>query len=203
VDVLLKSSPKSWLRTSSEITPDLQQYPDTGFPVEGDLGSHPLAVAITGSFQSYFKDKTSPLVASSEGSGDQAPTPAPGSQSGGTIESSPETARLIVVGSSDFLTDIIFQISSNFSRDRYLNSLQFLQNAADWSVEDLDLLGIRSRGAQTRVLDPMTDTQETIWEGVDYSLMLLALVGIGVVWYVRRKQEQPMTLVKPEQRDNP
>jgi ABC-2 type transport system permease protein len=202
VDVLLQSSPKSWLRTNSDITPDPQKYPEAGFPVEGDPGSRPLAVAVSGSFQSYFKDKTSPLVASSESADARTATPAPGSQSGGTIESSPETARLMVVGSSDFLTDIIFQISSGLSRDRYLNSLQFLQNAVDWSVEDLDLLGIRSRGAQTRVLDPMTDAQETVWEAGNYGLMLLALVGIGVVWYIRRKQEKPMTLVEPEHRDN-
>jgi hypothetical protein len=32
-------------------------------------------------------------------------------------------------------------------------------------------------------------------------LMLLALVGIGIIWYVRRKHERPMALVKPEQND--
>jgi ABC-2 type transport system permease protein len=210
VDVLLRSSPKSWLRTSSDITPDLQQYPGTGFPVEGDLAARPLAVAVSGVFQSYFKNRPSPLAASAEVTGTaQVPTPVPGSQApdgsagagqaGGTIESSPETARLLVVGSSDFLTDIIFQISSNLSSDRYLNSLQFLQNAVDWSVEDLDLLGIRSRGAQARVLKPMTGAQETVWEGVDYGIILLALVGIGVAWFVRRKREKPIVLIEPEQ----
>jgi ABC-2 type transport system permease protein len=199
VDVLLKSSPNSWLRTNGDITPDLQKYPGTGFPVEGDLAGRPLAVAVTGSFQSFFKDKPSPLVASSEITGTaQTANPAPESQGGGTIESSPETARLLVVGSSDFLTDLIFQISSGLSQDRYLNSLQFLQNAVDWSVEDLDLLGIRSRGAQVRILKPMTGAQETTWEGVDYGLVLLALIGIGLAWYVRRKQERPITLAKPE-----
>jgi hypothetical protein len=32
--------------------------------------------------------------------------------------------------------------------------------------------------------------------------MLLALVGIGLAWYLRRKQEKPMTLVEPESMDN-
>jgi ABC-2 type transport system permease protein len=200
VDVLLKSSSKSWLRTSSDITPDMQQYPGAGFPVEGDLAARPLAVSVTGSFRSFFVDKPSPLAAGAEVTGtSQAPTPVPGAQAGGTIEFSPGTARLLVVGSSDFLTDVIFQISSGLSPDRYQNSLQFLQNAVDWSVEDLDLLGIRSRGAQARILKPMTSARETVWEGVDYGLLLLALAGIGVAWVVRRKREKPIELVKPEQ----
>jgi ABC-2 type transport system permease protein len=204
VDELLKSSSKSWLRTNTDITSDQQKYPGLGFPVEGDQSSRPLAVAVTGSFQSYFKDKPSPLVATAEVSGAaQTPTPVPGTQTGGTIESSPEAARLLVVGSSDFLTDFIFQVSTGLSGERYQNSLQFVQNAVDWSLEDLDLLGIRSRGTPARRLDPMTDAQQTVWEGVDYGLMLLALVGIGLAWYLRRKQEKPMTLVKPEQGDNP
>jgi ABC-2 type transport system permease protein len=202
VDVLLKSTPKSWLRTDSNITPDPQQYPGVGYPVEGDLSSRPLAVAVSGRFESFFKDKPSPLVAgSAEVDAAQGATPVPIAQAAGTIESSPDTARLLVVGSSDFLTDIIFQISSGLSRDRYLSSLQFLQNAVDWSIEDLDLLGIRSRGTHSRVLDPMTDARQTLWEGVDYGLMLLALVGIGIVWYVRRKHERPMVLLKAEQQD--
>ena len=43
--------------------PDL--YPQHGFPVEGVQESHPLAVSIRGSFDSYFSDRASPFEDSS------------------------------------------------------------------------------------------------------------------------------------------
>ena len=194
VDVLLKSSANTWLRTSPDIQPDLTQYPNVGFPVEGEKAARPLAVAVRGSFESYFKDKPSPLQASA------AVTDTTQSQTavaGGAIEASPETARLVVIGSADFLTDIVFQISSSLTPDRYQNSLQLLQNAVDWSVEDLDLLSIRSRGTSARVLAPLTEGEQTFWEILNYGLALLALIGIAAAWNLRRRNERPLALVAP------
>jgi ABC-2 type transport system permease protein len=102
---------------------------------------------------------------------------------------------LVVVGSAEFLNDIVFQLSSNLTRDRYLNTLQFMQNTVDWSVEDLDLLTIRSRGTSARVLNPPTESQQTTWEWTNYGLALLALVGLGAIWRWRQQNEQPMELV--------
>lgn len=194
--VLLKSSNQSWLRTSTDMTPNTQQYGELAFQVEGQQAAHPLAVSIRGTFDSFFKGKASPLLqqsATTTEAGQPTPTPAP--QTGGVLESSPDTARLVVVGSGDFLTDVIFQVSSNVSQDRYLNSLQFAQNAVDWGVEDLDLLSIRSRGASARVLDPLEAPQERLVEVVNYALALLALVVIAVLWNVRRRNERPLVLV--------
>lgn len=196
VSVLLTSTAGSWLRTSSDIQPNMQQYPGVGFPVEGERKAQPLAVAVRGSFESYFKGKPSPLAqaeAQPAEAGAATPTPAP--QLSGVIESSPEAARLVVVGSADFLTDVIFQISASLTPDSYLNSLAFLQNAVDWSVEDLDLLGIRARGSASRVLAPMSEAQQRTWEILNYGIALAALIGVGVLWNVRRRNEQPMTLV--------
>jgi ABC-2 type transport system permease protein len=195
VTTLLKSTANSWLRTSIDVQPDMQKYPNVGFPVEGDKAARPLAVAVSGAFESYFKGKPSPLGNQGQGASDQgqgAPTPAP--QAGSTIESSPDTARLVVVGSAEFLTDVVFQISSSLTQDRYLNSLQFLQNAVDWSVEDLDLLSIRSRGSQARVLTPMAPGDQRFWEVLNYVLAFASLAAIGGVWYVRRRNERPMEL---------
>jgi ABC-2 type transport system permease protein len=203
VTTLLESSSGSWLRTDTNIQPDLQAYPEMGFPVEGDQASRPLAVSVQGVFPSYFKDKPSPLQApetsdAGTGSAGPNPTPTPASQPSqviGTIESSPDTARLVVIGSAEFLNDIVFDLSSNLTRDRYMNSLQFLQNTVDWSVEDLDLLGIRSRGTSARILNPLSEGQQSFWEGLNYALALLAVLGIGVMWRVRKQNEQPMELV--------
>ena len=202
VTTLLNSSPGSWLRTDTNIQPDLQTYPEVGFAVEGEQKSRPLAVSVQGVFESYFKGKESPLAAApapavpDPANPALAPTPAATPPNTiGTIESSPDTARLVVIGSAEFLNDLVFQLSANLTQDRYLNSLQFTQNTVDWSVEDLDLLGIRSRGTSARVLNPLTEREQSFWEGINYGLALLALVGLGFVWRWRQQNEQPMELV--------
>ena len=203
---LLRSSPASWLKTDTNIQPDMDTYPQFGFPVEGEPQAYPLAISVQGVFESYFKDKPSPLNAPEE---DEATAPAdplaePASvevpappTTVGTLESSPETARLVVIGSAEFLNDIVFDLSASLTRDRYLNSLQFMQNTVDWSVEDLDLLNIRSRGTSARVLNPLTESEQSFWEGLNYVLALLALLAIGFIWRIRRQNEKPMELVPP------
>jgi len=203
VTVLAQSTAQSWLRTSLDVQPDTQQYPKLGFPVEGDLGARPLAVAIRGSFESFFKDKASPFQGGQKPSTTQPgqPTPTPESSPQtelGTVTTSPDTARLIVVGSAEFVDDALLNISTRLSQDRYLNNLQFVQNAVDWSVEDEDLLTIRSRGTYARLLKPLGKQQQTLWEGANYVVALLALVVVGWVWNARQKGEQPMTLTEPE-----
>jgi ABC-2 type transport system permease protein len=199
VTTLLKSSPGSWLRTNTDIQPDLQTYPDLGFPVEGEQKTHPLAVSVQGVFESYFKGKPSPLTETAETDPAQAagaspePTATPANTIG-TIESSPDTARLVVIGSAEFLNDLVFQLSSSLTQESYLNTLQFMQNTVDWSVEDLDLLGIRSRGTSARVLKPLAEREETSWEIANYVLALLAVIGLGILWRWRRQNEQPMAL---------
>ena len=202
--ILLKSSNKAWLRTSPDIQPNFQLYPDSGFLIEGDRTAYPLAVAVTGVFDSYFKGKSSPLLQADQNAAanpaqpNAAPTATPAPQTSSLIESSPETARLVVVGSGEFVDDLILQLSSRLTQDRYLNNLQFMQNAVDWSVEDLDLLSIRSRGTLTRVLRPMDQREESTWEIVNYAIALAALIGIGALWYTRRRNEQPIKLVSAE-----
>ncbi len=199
VTTLLQSSPASWLRTETDIQPDMQAYPELGFPIEGEQKSYPLSVSVQGVFESYFKGKASPLAetAATEEGAVEGPTPETEQAQNniGVIENSPDTARLVVIGSAEFLNDIVFDISSSLTHDRYINSLQFAQNTVDWSVEDLDLLTIRSRGASSRVLNPLTQQDQTFWEVANYILALLALVGLGVIWRMRQHNEKPMELL--------
>jgi hypothetical protein len=111
----------------------------------------------------------------------------------GTIDS-PNTARLVVIGSAEFLNDIVFQLSSSLTQDRYFNTLQFMQNTVDWSVEDLDCW-YSLAGTSARVLNPLTERQQTGWEVANYVVALLAVVALGVIWRWRRQNEQPMELV--------
>lgn len=206
VTTLLHSSPASWTQTDTNIQPNFDLYPELGFPVGAEKKSYPLAVSVQGAFESYFKGKPSPLTGGEEEKEketSQEPTPIPTAtptppSSPGTIEVSPETARLVVIGSAEFVDDIVFQISSRLTMDRYLNSLKLVQNAVAWSTEDLDLLNIRSRGTYARVLAPMTEREQSFWEGANYVVALAALVVIGILWNARRRNEQPMELLPPK-----
>ena len=110
----------------------------------------------------------------------------------GTIESSPASARLVVVGSSEFLNDAVLSLSQSLSPERYLNNLSFLLNAVDWCVEDEELLTIRTRGTQARLLRDLTREQQSFWEGLNYAVALLGLIAIGIVWNVRQRGEEPI-----------
>jgi len=201
VTKLLHSSPESWIRTETTIQPDFEAYPQLGFPVGSERERHTLAVSVQGSFDSFFADQPSPFAegasAGEAEAGEQpgTPTPTPPPSSLGTVETSPDTSRLVVIGSVEFVDDVVFDLSSRLTQDRYLNSLRFLQNSVAWSTEDLDLLNIRSRGTQTRVLAPLSEREQSFWEVANYVAALLALVVIGIVWNSRRRNEEPMELL--------
>jgi ABC-2 type transport system permease protein len=200
VTTLLSSSVKSWLSSNTSIQPDLALYPDTGFAIEGEQKSQPLAVSIVGRFESFYKDKPSPLAESEtspefetqenpEASSSEA-TPA---QQLGVIKSSPDNARLVVVGSGEFLNDNLLQLFAQMGRDRGQGNLQFVQNAVDWSLEDVDLLSIRARGTASRLLVSLTPQQETFWEVLNYLIALVALVVLAALWQVRRRRSRTRT----------
>jgi ABC-2 type transport system permease protein len=191
VTTLLQSTEQSWLWNQTDVQPNPDLYPQYGFPVGGEQQSWPLAVSIHGSFESYFKDQASPFEAT-EAMTETVEGPL------GTIEASPDTARLVVIGSAEFVDDPVLQASMQLSQDRYLNSLQFMQNAVDWSVEDEDLLSIRSRGTYARLLEPLEKGRQSFWEVLNYAVVLVALVVIGGVWTLRRRSEQPMELVESD-----
>ncbi len=191
VDVLLSSTSGAWLQAGSNILPDMTLYPDTGFAPPTATQVYTLAVAVQGMFDSYFAGKPSPFEAATEEGVTLPPTGI------GTIEQSPETARLLVVGSAEFVDDIVFQISSSMSGDRYLNSLQFVKNAVAWATEDLDLLEIQARGASSRVLAALDESGQSFWEIVNYGVALLALLALGGFVAMRRRNEPPMELMQP------
>jgi ABC-2 type transport system permease protein len=203
VTTLLRSTDQAWLRTSTDIQPNFAVNPEFGFPVEGERKSYPLAVAVQGVFESFFKGKPSPLQATPTPAPtplpgvtpEPTPTPEPAVPLGATIEQSPDTARLVVIGSAEFLNDALMNLSAQLGQERYLNSLQFIQNVTDWSVEDLELLDIRSRGTVTRALVPLTDNERRAWEIANYAVMVAALFGIGALWRLRQRAEPPMQLV--------
>ena len=193
--VLLNSSANSWTTGDSNIQPDFETYPELGFPQPETLQSSPLAVSVTGSFTSYFKGKAAPTAATSDGT----TTPATDNQlQTAVVEQSPASSRLVVIGSTGFIDDFALQLAANLTGSINSNNLNFFQNAVDWSVEDVDLLSIRSRGAATRVLVNLSDNQYAFFQGLTYGITLLILAIVVINWRLRRKKEKPMQLIAVE-----
>lgn len=182
VTELLKSSSMSWVSAGTDLLPNYDAYPQNGFPVSGKRGSRALAVAIEGRFDSFYEGKSSPLAASGKSGGDndktsdQAASPAANHIPRNVIARSPASARLIVIGSNAFGSDLAMNLISQGLNTMYTKQLDFLQNAVDWSLEDRDLLALRGRTQFARTLSPLDEATQRFWEYGNYTLALLGLL---------------------------
>ena len=73
----------------------------------------------------------------------------------------------------------------------YLNSLQLMANAVDWSLEDRGLLAIRARGHFNRTLPTLEQGEQALWEYTNYGLALAALGLVALLrqlWQRRRRR---------------
>ena len=191
---LLQSSPASWLTSDTNVTPRVTEAGTSGFVPEGERGQRLLGVLVEGRFDSFFKDKESPLLAADEAAPDEADAEesADDEDSSGlgvvadTIERSPESARLFVFSSNDFLGDQILRMIGSAEGTFYTNSIQLMANVVDWSTEDRSLLSIRSRGNFNRTLPPMPQERQTLIEYANYGV---ALLGIGLVYLLHRRRQ--------------
>jgi ABC-2 type transport system permease protein len=192
VTALLRSSPDSWISDSTELLPDYRRHPDLGFAPTEKRGAHTLAVMMQGRFDSAFKGQDSPLLAAGAGEdarkdGDAKGTDAPPAFGGvnRVIDSSPESARLIVIGSSSLFSDPALRLISQALGTAYRKPVEFGLNLVDWSLEDPGLLGIRSRGRYVRLLEPLESSRQAFWEYANYGF---ALAGLALVWLIDRQR---------------
>jgi ABC-2 type transport system permease protein len=174
---VLESSNQAWTSESMEIEPDFEMYGELGFAVDNQSSAQLLAVSVEGQFESYFKDKPSPLVTVDE--------PADGEKNAPVItrviDHSPESARIIVFASGSFLTDTMLDLASSGMGTRYLKPIQLVENALDWSLEDRGLLAIRGRANFSRTLNPLDRESQLFWEYLNYGLPLIGLLLIALI----------------------
>lgn len=182
---LLRSSEKSWVLDSFQAQPDYTAHPELGWALGTERKSQALALATMGPFVSGWKGKDAPAPA------EEAGAPAGGRQT--VVEKSPSQARLIVVGSSAFVSDPMIELSRALS-DASLMNLQLVQNLADWCIEDVELLRIRSRGTAARMLLPTTDTERQVLEFGNYGLSVVLVGGLALITLGRRRKVRPMEL---------
>jgi ABC-2 type transport system permease protein len=149
---------------------------------------------VEGRFDSWFKGKPSPLAEAA----DEASAPAEGEEGEGAeaapkdpvitrvIERSPDSARIILFASNSFASDAMLDLAAAGLGTRYLNPVQLVENAIDWSLEDRGLLAIRGRAHFSRTLDPLDREAQMFWEYLNYAL---AVLGLVLVWWLRRRAE--------------
>ncbi|MDJ0766623.1 MAG: Gldg family protein [Myxococcota bacterium] len=196
-EVLLKSSSAAWQYQGTEILPTSIEDAETAFQPEGAVKAYPVAAVVTGTFPSYFADRPSPLFGADQdgsGSGSGAGTGATGEaekavdRTGRTIKASAPEARLAVVGSSEFVSDLAARLGDQMGGGVYRNNFQLARNLVDWAVADTDLLEIRGSGAFARTLKPMEANDRTLWEAMNYIFVLAALGAVIAVAAVRRRK---------------
>jgi len=197
---LIRSSDQSWTSESSQIQPDFQRYPQTGFASGQERRAELLALAVEGRFTSWFKGKTSPLLKAKEHKGAEAKA-TPETEEGpdaegaampaedktrvsGVVETSPPSARLILIGSSTFVSDTALDLAAQATGTRYLKAMELMENAVDWMLEDRGLLSLRGRGQYSRLLAPLDRETQMFWEYLNYGL---GLAGLALVYVLERR----------------
>lgn len=198
---LLESSKGSWTSDSLEMQPDFQRYGKLGFPTEKKRKSFLLAAAIEGRFNSFYKDKPSPLLKQEKNNQKTKNTSTQKENSvkkeelakddmvdkkyenktqkaaiTNIIDKSAASARIILFASNMFIEDRVLELAAGINQKQYLNTIQLVENAIDMSLEDGGLLAIRSRGNFSRTLQSLNKTTKLIFEYVNYGVAFLGLI---------------------------
>jgi len=191
---LLESSPAAWTSASLDLLPRPERFDGFGFPTEPPSGPHLLGAIEEGRFESYFQGKESPLLkraedpenASDSSESDDSKEDAAEEDPVLTrvIDKSPDSARLIVFGSDQFLSTQMLQLSSSTLGTDYVNPALLVENAVDWSLEDRGLLELRGRAQFSRTLVPLPRERQILWEYLNYGAAALAL---GLLWLARAR----------------
>jgi ABC-2 type transport system permease protein len=190
VEVLLRSSDAAWRTSSTMVEPS----PDLSFAGAKDVpadkkGSQVMAVAVSGGFASSVAKPAKPEDKTGDKAGDKPAKDAAGAR---LVEHSPPDARIVVFGSSAFVSDLLVQ---QLDSELTTSNIELVHNAVDWSLADTDLLAIRSRNAAARALtiDPEA-AGPWIEKNIAIAVVGLALV-IGIAW-LRRRAVRPITTAK-------
>ena len=217
--ILLQSTEQAWVSDSTDVLPRIDANGQTVWTPEAERGAQVLAVSTQGRFDSYFSGKASPLItdASADGSQEGLVDQATGGQttdpvaqettnSGGTdeseslfavdnvIERSPESARIILFASNDFLRDQVTQMTGAALGSLDLSAYQLVANAVDVALDDTGLLNIRSRGQFNRTLPPMDVGTQRFWEYLNYALAAVAIAAVYAAFRLHRRSRERQQL---------
>jgi len=163
-EVLFKTTKASW-----SITSDFKLDPQTYmYPLQEGKKEYNIAYAVTGKFNSFFKDKEIPKNTKGEPSGVNK------LESGNT--------KLVVAANENF-------IQNDFAGNE---ELYFMMNSIDWMSKDGALTQIRGKGKFNKPLDKAGNQKEfenlkNLIIAITTYIIPLIFVLIGVLVFVRRQ----------------
>jgi len=180
-DYLFMSTAEAW-----SLREPFYTNPEVPYLFERDAaetkGEKILGASLTGIFPSWFADKPLPQQEDGSPEGEQELPPMPAQA---------KTARLIVVGETEFAT--AFMGVTNGQRN-----LDFLVQAADWLCNDDDIIGIRNRESQSGRLDKILDAGKKasamrFAQIINVFVVPLLVILAGVFLALRRGTKVPPT----------
>ncbi len=179
---LLWSSPRSWLSDSQDIMPVADDAGEIRFPAPADgRGSFPVGVIVQGRFDSYFADRPPPA---DNGETASENTPAGVADFSAGLLRSPESARIVIFASNDFMDDQVLNASVAAAGTQYLGPLELFMNTLDWALRDDGLLDIRSAGHFNRTLPPMAPRAQRTLEYLNYGLAVAWLLLLALAYWL-------------------
>ncbi|MDR2069742.1 MAG: GldG family protein [Spirochaetaceae bacterium] len=161
-EILFSSTPDAWLMTK-----DFSANPETSYlfemEAEDTRGSKVLAVALSGKFPGWFRDKPKPVR---EGSGEELPD----------LPAEARESRIVVLGDSDLATTLI-----QMTQGQGFQNLDFMLKTTDWLGNDDDIIGIRNRQPQAGRLDRIIDPEKRL-KAMRFSQILnVGIIPLGIV----------------------
>ncbi len=183
---ILWSSHRAWLSDSRDIMPkmDADGEPVGIAPADGvSQQSYDLGVTLRGRFTSPFVSP--PALPRNNGAGLTQGI-------SNMVRRSPESARLVLFPSNDFLSDKVLAAQVRATGTQYLGPLELMGNMLDWALQEELLLSIRSRAHFNRTLPPMERQAQVLIELFNYGLALLWLLFLAAVQQLnlRRKRRR-------------
>lgn len=145
----------------------LKAVPETG-------ESYPLAVALTGTFHSFYDGKTVPSKPGEE--------TAEGVAAADSVTARSPRTQILVVGNSSFITDQFLRM--------YPENVLFVENALDWMTLGEDLIEIRSRGATARPLKELSAGARDAIRWANTLGIPILVVLFGLIWNSARKKSR-------------
>ncbi len=200
VTELMRSSEQSWTSTSMQVLPELDKFPESGFPQDTEAKSQLLGAVIEGEFESFYKGKTSPLQNTQQNTDDEQQDSS-ANMTDSVIERSLPSARLVIFTSNEFLSDQTLRLLASANGNFSLNTINLMENTVDWALEDSALLSIRNRGYFSRTLKPQARSKELFWEYLNYALALGGLLIVYLIYRIYQQRKQRYYRILLEEAD--
>jgi ABC-2 type transport system permease protein len=161
--VIASTTPDAWTQDQGPYQTNPQQAAMLLAMDHPSQGQYPLAATLRGSFTSYFKGRDIPTREGEE-------------RSWSDIVETGAESRLVVVGDTDFASELYQYSGASYN-------LEFLANVAEWLSNSEDLLEIKTRVARDMRLDNIQNPEARLRAALFTQLFNLVIVPLLVIAY--------------------